>query len=378
MFILYKNKRKNKHVYFTILTSYIFYLPRMKNTYYEYLQSLNKEELIRLVYSPFEQIQTYPGISKRRIALRLSYHGENYKGVQHHKNLYTVFGCLQNALKLTEIIPEESKIVFCGRTDAGVNAISMVVSLDVHSRISNPNRTFQLEESDYEEYPYDVILNMMLPEDIRVTGWAPASDDFNARYDCVQRQYRYYFLLNNLNMRLMEEAVDKIGKMEDFYELSTHSNPKANYKRKLDYIKIVKVENDDIKNKIVKVENEDIKNTDNVMIVDEMNKLKITTSHNIKDYSDDLYCLEIAAPGFLHNMVRKIFWVIQNSGKGNGIILRNVEIAPPEPLVFVGAKFKENLNFIGNRYNKILFKREEELSRIKHAISKLRLEKYDC
>lgn len=308
----------------------------MKSTYHDYLNSLTKEQLVELIHKPYERRGEYPAISKRKIALRISYDGESYKGVQYHKHLKSIHDYLQNALTIAEL---GDNLVFCGRTDAGVSAISMVVSIEVNSRLDNPNRTYEATSEDKREYPYDVILNMFLPEDIRVTGWAPVPDNFNARYDCIQRHYRYFFVLNGMDLNKMNEAVEQIGKMDDFYFLSTHSNPKAVYKRKLDYIAISRVE-----------------------------QSKLTSN-------EGLYYLDIKAGGFLHNMVRKIYWVIQRCGKGGGFTLNNVEIADPGPLVFVEGIYKNKLNFIGNRYNEMQFKKEADKARIKAEIAELRLRK---
>lgn len=373
----------------------------MDNTYYDYLQTLSKGELIDLIYKPFKPNRQHTGISKRKIALKLSYHGKNYSGVQCHKHILSIGECLQNALNITGL---GYKFVFCGRTDAGVSAINMVVSLDAISRLENPNRTYDIIDSDYDEYPYDIMLNRILPDDIRITGWAPVPDEFNARYDCIQRHYKYFFCLNQKNLYLMEEAAQKILKMDDFYCLSTHSNPKVSYKRKIDEIKISKVNipiyfplitknnltgsvsdlSSDIKsidlnervNPAIKLSNESQhewqkQRTKNLRI--QYNETK-TESRTIED---DLYCLDIKARGFLHNMVRKIFWVIENCGKGHEFSLKNVEIADAYPLVFVGCKFKNKLNFIGNKYNTHQFKKEEERSRIDSAICQLRYHVFD-
>lgn len=376
----------------------------MDNTFFEYLNSLSKEELINLIYNPFKPTKVYSGISKRKIALKISYHGKNYSGVQCHRNILSVGECLQNALKLTGL---GDKVVFCGRTDAGVSAINMVVSLEVISRLENPNRTYIIANEDYDEYPYDVMLNRMLPEDIRIIGWAPAPDSFSARYDCIQRHYKYYFCLNNKNLELMKAAANEILKLDDFYDLSTHSNPKANYKRKIDEIVINKVNENELNSGIQKkhlVENEISKlNIAKDTSINSSNKPKYSTfklsnseQHEIQKQrtknlriqfnerikiprilEDDLYCLDIKARGFLHNMVRKIFWVIENCGKGNQLKLKNVEIADAHPLVFVGCTFKDKLNFIENKYTEQQFKNEEERSRIESAISQLRYRIFD-
>ena len=43
------------------------------------------------------------------------------------------------------------------------------------------------------ELPYVHILNRLLPADIRVLSWAPVGVDFNARFSCLYRTYKYFF-----------------------------------------------------------------------------------------------------------------------------------------------------------------------------------------
>ncbi|KAJ3081238.1 tRNA pseudouridine synthase 3 [Quaeritorhiza haematococci] len=43
------------------------------------------------------------------------------------------------------------------------------------------------------EFPYAVMLNQHLPNDIRVVAWTPVRPDFSARYACQYREYEYYF-----------------------------------------------------------------------------------------------------------------------------------------------------------------------------------------
>lgn len=312
----------------------------MKN-YFEYLQKLSKDELIKIIYDKNDKkAGNYPYKSKRRIALRLSYNGKNYKGLQSHAFIKSIEGEIMRSLNATGI--GESP-VFCGRTDAGVSAISMVVSLDVKSRIENPNRNFEIVEDDYNEYPYDKIINERLPLDIRITGWAPAPDEFNARHWCIQRYYKYYFLKKNLNIELVREGCEKIKKMCNFYKLSTHSNPRAVYDKKIDEINIELVEKSKEKN---------------------------------TDY-DDLYCLNIKSGSFLHNMVRKIVWLIQSYGNGNPFVLEQVRIAPPYPLIFVSGKYKEKINFIGNRFSKPIFEIEWDNARIENIIAEFKFKNYE-
>ncbi len=45
-----------------------------------------------------------------------------------------------------------------------------------------------------DEIPYPVILNRLLPPDIRILAWCPAPPpDFSARFSCKERQYKYFF-----------------------------------------------------------------------------------------------------------------------------------------------------------------------------------------
>jgi tRNA pseudouridine(38-40) synthase len=436
----------------------------MTKDYFEYLNNLAKEDLIDLIYKKLQPKATCSGKSKRKIALRISYDGKNYSGVQSHENKLSISECIENALQITNL---GDTLVFCGRTDAGVSAINMVVSLDANSRLDDPNKDYSLAESDYDEFPYDVILNTVLPDDIRITGWAPVPDDFSARYSCIQRQYKYFFILEDLNLDLMRYAADEISKLDNFYSLSTHSNPKAKYDRRLDCIQIYKINSNgtdqdnycddasglDSRNihqlnintnqtcvisknrsdlresRLLDIngndknwkrnENHLNKNMKNLKIntnqtksnfyhtssvpiteidpyLEKISKINSNDQHEIqnartrqlrinhnqklkekREIDNDIYCLDIKASGFLHNMVRKIFWAIRNCGKGNKLNLKKVELADPEPLVFVGCKFKTKLNFIGNKYSEKHFKSEANKSRIHSVISSLRYQSFD-
>jgi tRNA pseudouridine38/39 synthase len=45
-----------------------------------------------------------------------------------------------------------------------------------------------------DELPYIQILNRILPDDIRILAWCPhPPPDFNARFSCKERRYRYFF-----------------------------------------------------------------------------------------------------------------------------------------------------------------------------------------
>lgn len=51
------------------------------------------------------------------------------------------------------------------------------------------------------------MLNAILPDDIRIIGCQEVSADFNARYWCTRRSYKYFFPKHNLNIDIMREAI---------------------------------------------------------------------------------------------------------------------------------------------------------------------------
>lgn len=133
----------------------------------------------------------------------------------------------------------------CGRTDRGVSAFGQVVGVTVRSNRPKPKQNgivigsttttttrvkyagangvaidsgseasvevddgmppIDVEELDEEnqekpfddiadELPYISMLNSILPPDIRILAWCPfPSPDFNARFSCRERRYKYFF-----------------------------------------------------------------------------------------------------------------------------------------------------------------------------------------
>ena len=53
---------------------------------------------------------------------------------------------------------------------------------------------------------YAKMLNSSLPPDIRITAYKDVPEEFNARYNCTAREYRYFFVKNLLDVEKMREA----------------------------------------------------------------------------------------------------------------------------------------------------------------------------
>jgi hypothetical protein len=59
---------------------------------------------------------------------------------------------------------------------------------------------------DSQELQYLKMLNRLLPKDIRVLSWTPVKSDFDARFSCQWRKYKYFFPTANLDIEKMNLA----------------------------------------------------------------------------------------------------------------------------------------------------------------------------
>lgn len=201
---------------------------------------------------------------QRRIALKVSYFGWDYDGLQDNPGLTdTIEKILFLSLSHTKLLVsdiEDARYSKCGRTDKGVSAFSQVFCLSLRSRISvdgckpeaASNDTTQFQSVDEmsvdqpnasvgiqhdlvsssvsenaspssvetecdTEFDYCHILNRVLPKEIKVIGWAYVNDpDFSARHKCTGRTYKYYFPKGSLDIQAMNTAAKKLIGTHDF------------------------------------------------------------------------------------------------------------------------------------------------------------------
>ncbi len=109
--------------------------------------------------------------------MRLSYRGEPYHGWQCQPGAVTVQEVIEQAL--SKVLRRPMKIVGAGRTDAGVNARTMVAHFDVDEE---PADTVRLVGS----------LNALVGRDIAIHEIYRVRDDLHARFDATSRTYHYY------------------------------------------------------------------------------------------------------------------------------------------------------------------------------------------
>ncbi|EKC99068.1 pseudouridylate synthase [Trichosporon asahii var. asahii CBS 8904] len=209
--------------------------------------------------------------STRHIALLVSYLGWPYSGlaIQPTSHYPTVEGELLKALEKTYLVGpggwEACGFSRCGRTDRGVSGAGQVLNLWVRStrkegdggyplngtwkppseeRVprqskavegmgegaegENTDALAEKQEKKTAKAPpqmdlgYPRLLNSVLPDDIRVLAWSPAPTDFDSRFSCDFRHYKYAFHIvpspgaEPLDLDLMTEAAKLLLGEHDF------------------------------------------------------------------------------------------------------------------------------------------------------------------
>ena len=113
-----------------------------------------------------------------RYLLRLSYHGGPFRGFAPNEGVPTVGGVLRVALET--ILRHEVPITCAGRTDAGVHALDQVVHFDT--------------DVEFDDYKFRASINGLCKPHVAVHEVRRVADDFDARFSCTGRTYRYRIL----------------------------------------------------------------------------------------------------------------------------------------------------------------------------------------
>ncbi|XP_034255782.1 tRNA pseudouridine(38/39) synthase [Thrips palmi] len=183
------------------------------------LKKHTEESTVNSSCSPKKRPFDFTKHKRRHILLRILYLGWDYQGyatqedtmntIEHH-----LFAALTKACLIEN--RQTSNYHRCGRTDKGVSSFGQVISIDVRSKLKED---YSLSTDTANEIPYCKILNRLLPDEIRAVAWRPAPPEFSARFDCVQRTYKYYFPRGNLNLEAMDKAAKYILGSHDFRNL---------------------------------------------------------------------------------------------------------------------------------------------------------------
>ncbi len=215
-------------------------------------------------------------MNQRRLKLTLEYDGTDFLGwqIQAKTGERTVQAVLQAAL--AKLPGEHSSLKAAGRTDAGVHATAMVAHFDTTTSIPDENLLRAI--------------NAHLPFDVRVLELERVADQFEAQYDCLYRRYLYrmrYYREDRSGMSL-----DRFRVVPLFRPLDTRAMQKATQclVGKHDFAAFATQESRD---------------TVRTVYLCELNA-----------QGRDLE-LQIAADGFLRNMVRAIVGTLIKIGEGS-------------------------------------------------------------
>lgn len=213
----------------------------------------------------------------RFLKLTVAYDGTAFAGWQVQPNERTVQASLEQAV--TQITSEEVRVVASGRTDAGVHALGQAVSLSTNSDLAN-----------------DVLLraiNANTPHDLVVLDVADAPDGFHAIRDAVGKRYRYviqdgpltdvfsrsyaWHVPQTLDADAMRTAAKSIVGRHDFKSFEAAGSERKTSIRTVTDLTVERI----IEKRFQRV------------------------------------LIEIAADGFLYNMVRNIVGTLVEVGRGN-------------------------------------------------------------
>ncbi|MDX8047340.1 tRNA pseudouridine(38-40) synthase TruA [Gracilibacillus sp. S3-1-1] len=209
-----------------------------------------------------------------RLRAIIRYDGTAFSGYQIQPNGRTVQEEIEKVLtKMHKGKPV--RITASGRTDQGVHAVGQVIHFDTDLEIPNPN--------------WVRALNTMLPADIEVVAVKEVPDDFHARFDVSEKEYRYYIMNgasrdifrrhyvyhvpNQLNVQEMHEASQYFMGRHDFTSFcSANSNVKGD-------------------------------------------KIRTITDIGVEQQNEDII-IRVRGTGFLYNMVRIIVGTLIDVGTG--------------------------------------------------------------
>ncbi|MDE7376940.1 MAG: tRNA pseudouridine(38-40) synthase TruA [Muribaculaceae bacterium] len=202
--------------------------------------------------------------------MQLSYRGEGFLGWQRQPQVPTVQSAIEDALGA--LMRQPVAVTGAGRTDAGVNARMMVAHFDAPAPL-----------------PPDLVyrLNSMVGRQIAIEKIWPVPDDAHARFDAVERAYRYYCT---------------VGKSPFLYQLAWQAPPHLDFEKMNEAAALLIGRRD----------------------FTSFSKLHTQTKTNICDLrsarwteeAPGLWHFEITADRFLRNMVRAVVGTLVDVGRG--------------------------------------------------------------
>lgn len=235
----------------------------------------------------------------RNIRLTLAYDGTNYCGWQVQSNGPSIQAALERAIeRLTGV---KSDVLSAGRTDSGVHALGQVASFKT---------TFPMPPENFKP-----ALQTKLPRDIVILDAREVPDDFHATFRAKWKRYRYVIdnsplclpflqryawqLRRRLNSEAMHDAAQVLLGEHDFRSFETDWPNKATSVRTIMQVAVTRRALWELW-------------TPGMAGPEAFPRL----GSSLPGSGDPpLICLEIAADGFLYNMVRSIVGTLVNVGR---------------------------------------------------------------
>lgn len=165
-----------------------------------------------------------------RYLITFAYDGSKFSGYQKQKDLRTVQGELEKALKI--INKKDVLVSASGRTDAGVHALNQKAHFDLSIKIT-PDKL-------------QLALNSLLPPDIYVKNVIVVDKNFHARYNVLMKEYIYiinmgeynpiqkdyiYQYCKPLDINKMDDAIKQFIGEHNFKSFACAQDERDNYNR---------------------------------------------------------------------------------------------------------------------------------------------------
>lgn len=210
----------------------------------------------------------------RTFKLSIAYDGADYLGWQVQAEGRTIQSEVESAIK--NVIGDQIRITGSGRTDSGVHALGQVASFD--------------SETELETAALHRAINSNLSKDIRILCVEEAEPGFHAIRDAVSKRYRYFiqdggvqdpfirgwswYLPQKLDDWLMQDAATELVGEHDFATYQSSGSPRTSTVRTI---------------------------TD------------FTVERQVGQLCEPIV-IEVAANGFLYNMVRNLIGTLAEVG----------------------------------------------------------------
>ncbi len=212
------------------------------------------------------------------IRLVISYNGTRFSGWQNQKAGLTIQGTIEKTLY--KITREKIKLTGCGRTDAGVHAVSYTANFRTRSTLL----PLQIKNA----------LNANLPDDIRIKSVTSAKVSFHSRYSAKRKTYRYLIVCGDKNPFLKGLVCYVKGGLD-----TTKIRKAAVYFEGRHNFSAFQAAGSEIKSPVRTIY-----------------KIKVTNKRFTLDPSVKILSIEITADGFLYKMARNIIGTLLYVGKG--------------------------------------------------------------